>query len=295
MIFRGTGTAVVTPFRNGQVDYPAFENFIEFQINNGVDALIVLGTTGEAPSINPKERAAIISLAVRVSDNRVPVIVGTGSNSTEHTVEMSREALDLGAHGVLVVTPYYNKPTQEGLFRHYKKVASSIEGPLIIYNVPGRTGSNILPETVIRCAEVENIVAVKEASGDMIQVDRLIRLVRKERPDFAVYSGNDDQAFHLVCSGGDGVISVLSNVMPAETSEMISKTLEGDLEGGRMMHFRLFPLMRDLFVETNPIPVKYAVSKLGHCENELRLPLVPASERAILLIDDALRECGAKI
>jgi len=129
----------------------------------------------------------------------------------------------------------------------------------------------------------------------MIQVDRLIRLVRKERPDFAVYSGNDDQAFHLVCSGGDGVISVLSNVMPAETSEMISKTLEGDLEGGRMMHFRLFPLMRDLFVETNPIPVKYAVSKLGHCENELRLPLVPASERAILLIDDALRECGAKI
>lgn len=294
MIFRGTGTALVTPFRDGQVDYKSFEDFMEFQISNGVDALIVLGTTGEAPSITPKERAAIISLAVRVSDGRVKVIVGSGSNSTEHTVEMSREAIELGADGVLVVTPYYNKPTQEGLFQHYQKVASGVEGPIIIYNVPGRTGSNILPETILRCAEIENIVAVKEASGDMIQVDRLIRGIRKKRSDFAVFSGNDDQAFHLVCSGGDGVISVLSNVMPAETSEMIDSTIQGDLEHGREMHMKMFPLMRNLFVETNPIPVKYAVSRLGYCQNSLRLPLVPASENAMSLVDEALMECGVR-
>lgn len=291
-MFRGTGTAIVTPFKGSEVDFANMERFINFQIGNGVNALIVLGTTGEAPSITTAERTDIISFAVKTAAKRVPVIVGTGSNSTNHTIEMSGQALDLGADGVLVVTPYYNKPTQEGLFQHYREVAKNIKGPLIIYNVPGRTGSNILPDTVVRCSEIDNIVAVKEASGDMIQVDLLIRKIRKIRPDFRIFSGNDDQAFHLVCSGGDGVISVLSNVMPAETSAMINATLEGDIKRGRELHMELFPLMRDLFVETNPIPVKYAVSRLGFCENILRLPLVPASGTAMEKIETAMTECG---
>lgn len=291
-MFRGTGTAIVTPFRGSEVDFDSMGKFIDFQIENGVNALIVLGTTGEAPSISVPEREDIISFAVKRAAKRVPIIVGTGSNSTTHTIEMSSQAIDLGADGVLVVTPYYNKPTQEGLFQHYREVANNITGPLIIYNVPGRTGSNILPDTVIRCSEIENIVAVKEASGDMIQVDLLIRKMRTVRPDFRIFSGNDDQAFHLVCSGGDGVISVLSNVMPAETSEMINATLEGNISRGRELHMRLFPLMRDLFIETNPIPVKYAVSRLGYCDNLLRLPLVPASENAMKKIESAMTECG---
>lgn len=291
-MFRGTGTAIVTPFKGQEVDYDNLGRFIQFQIDNGINALIVLGTTGEAPSVTEQEREEIITFAVKKTAKRVPVIVGTGSNSTSHTVEMSSQALELGADGVLVVTPYYNKPTQEGLFQHYREVANNIDGPLVIYNVPGRTGANILPDTVVRCSEIENIVAVKEASGDMIQVDQLIRKIRKVRPDFRIYSGNDDQAFHLACSGGDGVISVLSNVAPGQTSAMINATLEGDLERGRQIHMELFPLMRDLFVETNPIPVKYAVSRIGYCENSLRLPLVQASRNAMDKVDASLAECG---
>jgi len=296
MFTKGTGTAVVTPFtEDNRVDYESFAKFLEFQINGGVDALIVLGTTGEAPAIEPDEREEVIRFAVRQANRRVPVIIGTGSNSTTHTIEMSRQALSLGANGVLVVTPYYNKPTQEGLYQHYAAVAGNIDGPLIIYNVPGRTGSNILPETVLRCAEIENITGIKEASGDLKQIDSLIRQIRKSRPEFAVFSGNDDQAFHLVCSGGDGVISVVANVMPAETSQMINATLEGDLGKAAELHLRLFPLMKDLFVETNPIPVKYAVSRLGYCRNSLRLPLVPASEKAVAVIEKAMEESGTRL
>ena len=284
-MFRGTGTAMITPFREKEVDYDNFGRFINFQIDNGVNALIVLGTTGEAPSVSEAERERIVSFAVKKVAGRVPVIIGAGSNSTVHTIETSKQAFGLGADGVLIVTPYYNKPTQEGLYRHYREVAENIGGPLVIYNVPGRTGCNMLPATVLRCAEIENIAGIKEASGNMAQVDQLIRDVKKLRPDFKVYSGNDDQAFHLVCSGGDGVVSVLSNVKPRETSEMMNATLEGDLEKGRGLHMNLFPLMRDLFVETNPIPVKYAVSRMGYCENLLRLPLVRASHETEELID----------
>lgn len=284
-MFRGTGTAMITPFREKEVDYDNFGRFIDFQIDNGVNALIVLGTTGEAPSVSEAERERIVSFAVKKVAGRVPVIIGAGSNSTVHTIETSKQAFGLGADGVLIVTPYYNKPTQEGLYRHYREVAENIGGPLVIYNVPGRTGCNMLPATVLRCAEIENIAGIKEASGNMAQVDQLIRDVKKLRPDFKVYSGNDDQAFHLVCSGGDGVVSVLSNVKPRETSEMMNATLEGDLEKGRRLHMDLFPLMRDLFAETNPIPVKYAVSRMGYCENLLRLPLVQASPETEELID----------
>ena len=202
-------------------------------------------------------------------------------------------ALSLGADAVLIVTPYYNKPPQDGLYEHYRTVASRLgSGQIIIYNVPGRTGVNILPETVIRLAEIPNIVGIKEASGNQAQVDALIKNVKRTRQDFAVLSGNDDQAFHLVNAGGDGVISVLSNVAPKETSDMIRYTLQGKTEEARRLHLQLFPLMKGLFCETNPIPVKYAASKLGLCRNELRLPLIPASPKAMAEVDRAMEEGG---
>lgn len=277
-MFRGTGTALITPFRDGSFDEAAYRKFIDFQIDGGVDSLIVLGTTGEAPAVTEQERIDIISCAVSHVNGRVPVIVGTGSNATPSTISMSLQAQELGADSVLVVTPYYNKPTQEGLYLHFKAVAQALSIPIIVYNVPGRTGGNILPETIARLLDIKNIAGVKEASGDMAQVDQLIRLVKPVRPDFKVYSGNDDQAFHLVCSGGDGIISVLSNVAPREMSFMVDRILAGDLEDAREEHLRLFPLMKGLFVESNPIPVKYGVARLGYCTEEIRLPLVPASK-----------------
>ncbi len=279
-MFRGTATALITPFRDGSVDFDALGALLNFQIENGVNALVVLGTTGEAATMTGAERDEVITYSLKVVNGRVPVIIGTGTNNTATTVELSRRAEELGANGVLVVTPFYNKPNQEGLYRHFRTVAESVGIPVVLYNVPGRTGVNLLPETVLRlAADVPGIVAVKEASGNQYQCDSLIRRLAVVRPDFRVYSGNDDQAFHLVCAGGDGVISVLSNVLPAQTSAMMNAALNGDLAEARRLHLQLLPLMKDLFAESNPMPVKYAASALGLCRNELRLPLIPASER----------------
>jgi len=292
-MFRGTGTALITPFKKGRVDFESLERLVEFQIRNGVDFLVVLGTTGEATTISSTEKRKIIRFCVERVARRIPIVVGTGSNCTQTTVELSQVALSLGADAVLIVTPYYNKPPQDGLYEHYRTVASRLgSGQIIIYNVPGRTGVNILPETVIRLAEIPNIVGIKEASGNQAQVDALIKNVKRTRQDFAVLSGNDDQAFHLVNAGGDGVISVLSNVAPKETSDMIRYTLQGKTEEARRLHLQLFPLMKGLFCETNPIPVKYAASKLGLCRNELRLPLIPASPKAMAEVDRAMEEGG---
>ncbi|HPF85422.1 MAG TPA: 4-hydroxy-tetrahydrodipicolinate synthase [Aminivibrio sp.] len=294
-MFGGTGTAVVTPFKEGGVDFESFGRFLNWQIEGGVEFLVVLGTTGESPTVTADERAEIITFAVRTAAGRVPVVIGTGSNSTAGAVALSQQAEALGADGVLVVTPYYNKPTQEGLYQHFKAVAAAIKIPLIVYNVPGRTGTNILPETVHRLSRLLNVAGIKEAAGDVAQIDTLVRLIKKDRPDFAILSGNDDQAFHLVNSGGDGVISVLSNVMPRETSDMIRLALAGEVEKARELHHRMFPLMKNLFMESNPIPVKYAVNRLGLCRNELRLPLVPATEKCMAVIDESLKECGVSL
>ena len=294
-MFGGTGTAVVTPFKEGGVDFESFGRFLNWQIEGGVEFLVVLGTTGESPTVTADERAEIITFAVKTAAGRVPVVIGTGTNSTANTIALSQQAEALGADGVLVVTPYYNKPTQEGLYQHFKAVAASIRIPLIVYNVPGRTGTNILPETVRRLSRLLNVAGIKEAAGDVAQIDTLVRLIKKDRPDFAILSGNDDQAFHLVNSGGDGVISVLSNVMPRETSDMIRLALAGEVEKARELHHRMFPLMKNLFMESNPIPVKYAVNRLGFCRNELRLPLVPASEKCMAVIDESLKECGVSL
>ncbi|MCI7404468.1 4-hydroxy-tetrahydrodipicolinate synthase [Pyramidobacter sp.] len=292
-MFRGTGTALITPFRNGAVDFDALGELLNFQVENGVDALIVLGTTGEAATLTPAERDEVISFALRAVDGRIPVIIGTGTNNTATTVDLSRHAEELGADGALVVTPFYNKPNQEGLYRHFRTVAESVRIPVILYNVPGRTGVNLAPETALRLAQIENIVGVKEASGNQYQCDSLIRSLRVVRPDFRVWSGNDDQAFHLVCGGGDGVISVLSNVLPAQTVAMIDAALGGDVAAARRLHLRLLPLMKDLFNESNPIPVKFAAGELGLCRDELRLPLVPAGERTRELVRADLLELGA--
>lgn len=294
-MFGGTGTAVVTPFKEGGVDFESFGRFLNWQIEGGVEFLVVLGTTGESPTVTAEERAEIIKFAVKTAAGRVPVVIGTGTNCTANTIALSQQAEGLGADGVLVVTPYYNKPTQEGLYQHFKAVATAIKIPLIVYNVPGRTGTNILPETVHRLSRLLNVAGIKEAAGDVAQIDILVRLIKKDRPDFAILSGNDDQAFHLVNSGGDGVISVLSNVMPRETSDMIRLALAGEVEKARELHHRMFPLMKNLFVEANPIPVKYAVNRLGLCRNELRLPLVPATEKCMAVIDESLKECGVSL
>ncbi len=292
-MFRGTATALITPFRDGAVDFEALTGLLNFQVESGISALVVLGTTGEAATMAPAERDTVIAHSLKVVNGRVPVIIGTGTNNTATAIDLSRRAEELGADGVLVVTPFYNKPNQEGLYRHFSAVAASIRVPVILYNVPGRTGVNMLPETVLRlAADVPNIVGVKEASGDQFQCDRLIRALAVVRPDFRVFSGNDDQAFHLVCAGGDGVISVLSNVLPAQTAAMLSAALGGNLAEARGLHLRLLPLMKDLFHESNPIPVKYAASLLGLCRDELRLPLVPASEATRELVRADLLELG---
>lgn len=289
-MFKGAGTALITPFKDGHIDFEAFRKLLNFQIENGIDALIVLGTTGEAATLSLEERDDVVRFAADVIDGRVPLIIGTGTNSTASTIELTRRAKETGADGVLVVTPFYNKPNQEGLYRHFAAVAEAVDIPVILYNVPGRTGVNMEPETVLRLTAFKNIVGVKEASGNQYQCDKLIRALSIVRPDFRVFSGNDDQAFHLVCGGGDGVISVLSNILPAETSMMIHDIFDGRLEEARRLHMHMLPLMKDLFAESNPIPVKYAASRLGLCGNELRLPLVPASEKTEELLRADLYE-----
>lgn len=292
-MFRGTATALITPFRGGAVDFDALGNLLEFQVKGGVNALVVLGTTGEAATMSSAERDSVISFSLEQVAGRIPVIIGTGTNNTATTIELSRRAEELGADGVLTVTPFYNKPNQEGLYKHFRAVAEAIRIPVVLYNVPGRTGVNMLPATVLRlAADVPNIEAVKEASGNQYQCDSLIRSLRTVRPDFRVFSGNDDQAFHLVCGGGDGVVSVLSNVLPAQTAAMMNAALAGDVAKARDLHLQLLPLMKDLFAESNPMPVKYAASLLGLCQDELRLPLVPACENTRQLVRRDLSELG---
>jgi len=290
-MFRGVGTAVITPFKDNRIDYKSFEKIIGDQLDNGIKALIVLGTTGEAPTVTDAEKKELIQFSKNIVKNKVPLVIGTGTNSTEKTLKSSYFAFENGADGVLVVTPYYNKPTQKGLFEHFAYLSNNLNGPIIIYNVPSRTGVNILPETVKRCSNLKNIAGIKEASGDLFQIDSLIKQF-KDNDKFKIWSGNDDSAFHLVCSGGDGVISVVSNVVPKQMSEMISYALNGDLENSSKLHLELLSLMKNLFCETNPIPVKYAMSYLGYCDNKLRLPLCTCTKETEKIVIDTLNNLG---
>lgn len=271
-VFTGAATAIITPFRNGEIDYEAFGRLIDWQIEKGIDAIVVCGTTGEASTLTDDEHREAIRFAVEKVGGRVPVIAGTGSNDTAYAVELTQYACEVGADAILLVTPYYNKATQKGLIASFTAVADVSTKPIILYNVPSRTGCNILPATAAVLAEHPNIVAIKEASGNISQIAELASLVRGKMD---IYSGNDDQIVPVLSLGGKGVISVLSNLMPYETSQICHKFLSGDVEASAAMQLDLLPLVNALFCEVNPIPVKAAMAAMGYGENSLRLPLTP--------------------
>ena len=271
-MFSGAFTALVTPFRNGEVDVEALEGLVEFQIGQGIHGLVPCGTTGETPSMSEEEDRLVIGTVVRVTNGRVPVIAGTGSNSTDMAIKYTRMAEEEGADGSLQVAPYYTKPTQEGLYRHFAAIAESTNLPLILYNIPGRTSVTISAETTARLAEIPNIVGTKEATHSMDMASDIRRMCGEE---FDILSGDDSLTLPLMSLGGRGVISVAANVAPAVVSDMVSALLAGDFERGRELHYDLLPLCRALFVETNPIPVKTAASILGLCSDEMRLPMIP--------------------
>jgi 4-hydroxy-tetrahydrodipicolinate synthase len=273
-MFSGALSVVVTPFRDGTVDEAALRDLIEWQISNGVDGIVPCGTTGESATLTHAEHEQVIKTAVHQTRRRVPVVAGTGSNSTAEAIRLTAFAREIGADAALLISPYYNKPTQEGIFKHYKMIAASADLPLIVYNIPSRTGSNILPETFARLSEIRNIVGVKEASGSMDQTSDILRLCGDR---LEIFAGDDSIALPLMALGAKGVISVISNVMPRETHELVSAALAGDYARARQIHFKLLPLMRALFLETNPIPVKQALAFMGKCSAELRMPLVPMS------------------
>lgn len=282
-IFKGAGVAIVTPMlTSGEVNYDRLEELLEFQIKNGTDAIIICGTTGESSTLTVEEHLDVIRFAVDKVNKRIPVIAGTGSNCTVTAVEMSREAESYGVDGLLLVSPYYNKATQQGLVAHYTQIASAVSVPIILYNVPSRTGCNILPETAVALARnVENIVGIKEASGNISQVAKLMALADG---CIDLYSGNDDQVVPLLALGGIGVISVLSNVAPRETHDMVQKFLDGDVAGSREIQLRAQPLIDALFCEVNPIPVKAALNLMGMGAGTLRPPLTemePANQERL--------------
>ncbi|MBE5812846.1 MAG: 4-hydroxy-tetrahydrodipicolinate synthase [Clostridiales bacterium] len=272
--FIGSGVALITPFNENTVNYKVLEELIEYQIANNTDAIIICGTTGEPSTMTESEKKEVIRFTVEKVNKRIPVIAGTGSNCTRTAIEMSKYAQSIGVDGVLVVTPYYNKTTQKGLVEHYKSIAENINIPIIMYNVPGRTGLNLLPTTIKELSKIENIVAVKEASGNFSQIAEIANLCGE---DIYIYSGNDDQIVPVLSLGGVGVISVLANVAPNETHEIVSKFLKGDIEKSRELQLKLLPLINALFCEVNPIPVKEAVRLIGFNVGNVRLPLVPMS------------------
>ncbi|MGA2409256.1 MAG: 4-hydroxy-tetrahydrodipicolinate synthase [Candidatus Binataceae bacterium] len=270
-MFSGALSALITPFRDGAVDEKAFRDLIEWQIQAGVDGIVPCGSTGESATLSHDEHEQVIEIAVSQARRRVPVVAGTGSNATAEAIRLTAHARKVGADGALMISPYYNKPTQEGIYQHYKAVAAAVDIPIVVYNIPGRTGSNIVPETFARLCEIKQVVAVKEASGTMDQVSDIMRLCGDR---LAILSGDDSLTLPLMALGGKGVIATISNVMPREIHELAAAALTGDFAHAREIHYRMLPLMRALFLETNPIPVKQACAFMGKCSNEVRLPLV---------------------
>jgi 4-hydroxy-tetrahydrodipicolinate synthase len=288
-MFSGSMTALVTPFKNGEFDEAAYRELIEFQISSGTDALVPCGTTGESPTLSHEEHDRVVETCVRAAAGRVPVIAGAGSNSTREALRLTRHAKEVGADAALLITPYYNKPTQEGLFQHYAHIAERVDIPLVLYNVPGRTGVNLLPETVARLAELPTVRAVKEATADLRQASKIIELCGDR---IAVISGDDFTVLPLLEIGGKGVISVVSNVAPADMAGMIDAFAAGDHVAARALHYKLFPLSEAMFFETNPIPVKTALAMMGKIQPELRLPLCPMAAKNVERLEAALRAYG---
>jgi len=271
-LFQGTGTAMITPFKSdGSIDEKALRRFVDFQVDGGVDMLLPCGTTGEGATLDSDETDRVVQIVIEQSGRRVPVIVGAGNNSTAKAVQATKRAKKLGAAGVLSVGPYYNKPTQQGYYEHFKAIAESEDIPIIVYNVPGRTGGNIEARTMLRLADIPNIVAVKEASGNLGQI---MDVLRDAPRNFRVLCGDDAMALAVVLLGGDGIVSVVSNETPGMMSAMINAALQSDIPGARELHYKLLPLMNLNFIESNPIPVKAVLAMMGMIEENYRLPLV---------------------
>jgi 4-hydroxy-tetrahydrodipicolinate synthase len=288
-MFKGSIVAIVTPFINGEVDEEKLRELVEFQILNGTDGIVPCGTTGEASTLDYEEHDRVIAIVVEQAKKRVPVIAGTGSNSTKEAIEISEHAKEKGADGVLLVTPYYNKPTQEGLFRHYKAIAEAVAIPQVLYNVPGRTSVNMLPETVARLAGISNIVAIKEAAGSLQQASEIMALCGDK---IAVLSGDDFITFPMMACGAAGVISVTANIMPKEIAAMIDAFTAGNMEEARRLHLGLLKINNAMFIETNPTPVKTALGLMGKCSDEVRLPLAPMSEANKAKLAGIMKEYG---
>ena len=286
-MFTGCMTALITPFAGGDVDHRALADLIEAQIAGGVHGVVPCGSTGEAATLTHDEHIAIVREVVRLVRGRVPVIAGTGSNSTAEAIRLTRAAEEAGADGALLISPYYNKPTQEGIYRHYAAVAEATRLPLIVYNIPGRTASNISPETMGRLSRIPNIVGVKEASGSLAHV---LEVIQASGPDFAVYSGDDILTLPIMAAGGKGVIAVTANLVPRDFATLAEALLAGDLERGRTLMRRLLPLVQATSLEVNPLPVKTALAMMGRCAEEFRLPLTCMSAPARATLEKVLRE-----
>ncbi len=287
-MFKGCFVAIVTPFRKGKVDEDKFRELIQFQLQRGTDGIVPCGTTGESPTLSHEEHKRLIQITVEEVKNRVPVIAGTGSNSTREAEELTQYAKEAGANGALIITPYYNKPTPRGLKAHYQ-ILEKIGLPLIIYNVPSRTGTNIPPSVVGELSQLRNIVGIKEASGDMDQVSSIFSSCKS---NFAILSGDDSHALPILALGGVGVISVLANILPQEMKNLIGSWLEGNYEKARELHYKLYPLCKAMFIETNPIPVKTAMAKLKMIEREWRYPLVEMKRENEEKLEEVLSRYG---
>ena len=273
-MFQGAFTAIVTPFKDGQVDEAAYNELIRFNIDGGVSGIVPCGTTGESPTLSHEEHNRIVEITVKEVAGQVKVIAGTGSNSTQEAIALTKHAQEVGADAALMVSPYYNKPSQEGLYEHFKAVAEAVDIPILPYNIQGRTAVNIANETMRRLSQIPNIVGVKEASGNILQMSEVVRLCG---PDFSVLSGDDQMTFPLMCLGGKGVISVVTNLAPSKMSALTKHMLNGELEQARAIHFEIYELCQAMFLETNPIPVKSALGMMGKIKLEFRLPLCPLS------------------
>ena len=289
-MFSGSMVALVTPMSgDGSVDQKSLENLVEFHIENGTDAIVAVGTTGESATLNEKEHCQVIKSVVEMADNRIPVIAGTGANSTTEAIELTQCAMQAGADACLLVTPYYNKPTQEGLYLHFKKIAESVAIPQILYNVPGRTAVDMLPETIARLAGISNIVGIKEATGDL---QRGKQIIDECGDKLDVYSGDDDTAMELILLGARGDISVTANIAPKAMHEMCTAALAGDRETANQINNRLAALHKKLFVESNPIPVKWALYEMGLIPEGIRLPLTPLDSQYYDVIRDAIKQAS---
>ena len=284
-LFQGSGVAIITPFQKGEIDFTAFTRLIELQIASGTDAIVCCATTGEAPTLSVDEKLSVIQFVVERVNGRIPVIAGTGGNNTQAVIENSRSAEAIGVDGLLVVSPYYNKTTQDGLVAHYMAVADSVELPIIVYNVPSRTGLNILPATMARLLKHENIIGTKEASGNIEQIVNLAALC----PECEIYSGNDDHILPILSVGGKGVISTVANVMPNAVHALCEAFFKGDIQLARDIQLQLIPLWKAAFCEVNPIPLKAMMGLMQLCEPDVRLPLVPPSPASLRLIEDTLK------